>query len=70
MTNQKLTKETTALAQLSRRNVLKTIVAGSAAIPFTPQQLFCAPSYQKTKPGVALVGFGYYTTNLLAPALQ
>lgn len=53
----------------SRRTVLKTLAAGSGALVISPQSLFSSP-VQKTKLGVALVGLGYYSTDLLAPALQ
>ncbi|RYY12673.1 MAG: Gfo/Idh/MocA family oxidoreductase [Chitinophagaceae bacterium] len=37
---------------------------------FSPNVLLAATAKQKTKLGVALVGLGYYSTDLLAPALQ
>ena len=54
----------------SRREVLKTIAAGSAGILFSPYSLLAATRQKKTKLGIALVGLGYYSTDLLAPALQ
>lgn len=50
---------------MKRREVLKLGFAGSTALMF-PNPLW---SRQK-KLGVALVGLGYYSTDLLAPALQ
>ncbi|WP_114780633.1 Gfo/Idh/MocA family protein [Botryobacter ruber] len=54
----------------SRRNVLKTLALGSAATLFSPHVLLAATRPQKERLGVALVGLGYYSTDLLAPALQ
>ena len=54
----------------SRRNVLKTMLTGSAAAVFSPLALFAAAQKKKERLGVALVGLGYYSTDLLAPALQ
>lgn len=54
----------------SRRDVIKTIGAGSAALLFSPQTLLSASRKKKDRLGVALVGLGYYSTDLLAPALQ
>ncbi|MEG3659781.1 Gfo/Idh/MocA family oxidoreductase [Arenibacter palladensis] len=42
----------------------------AAASAFTPQILLSTTRSQKKKLGVALVGLGYYSTDLLAPALQ
>ena len=44
------------------------LLAASAAI--APGVLWSATRHQKKKLGVALVGLGYYSTDLLAPALQ
>ncbi|WP_209400623.1 Gfo/Idh/MocA family protein [Pseudozobellia sp. WGM2] len=44
------------------------IIAASTA--FAPNALWAATNAQKDKLGVALVGLGYYSTDLLAPALQ
>ncbi len=55
---------------ISRRSIIKTIAGGSAALMFSPNVLLAATSQKKTKLGVALVGLGYYSTDLLAPALQ
>lgn len=54
----------------SRRDVLKTLAAGSSAILLSPQVLLSASKQKKDRLGVALVGLGYYSTDLLAPALQ
>src|SRR5215208_7460651 len=54
----------------SRRRVLKTLFAGSSAVFFSPQALLSATNQQKKRLGVALAGLGYYSTDLLAPALQ
>lgn len=53
---------------ISRRNVLKTIALGGGVI-LSPS-VFSAFGRKKDKVGVALVGLGNYSTNLLAPALQ
>src|SRR5687768_11145974 len=54
----------------SRREVLKTFVLGAAAMLFSPQTLLSATHQKNERLGVALVGLGYYSTDLLAPALQ
>lgn len=56
---------------LSRRDVVKSLSLGSAALLLSPSNLFsaCRP-VQKRGLGVALVGLGYYSTDLVAPALQ
>ncbi|WP_462255199.1 Gfo/Idh/MocA family protein [Ferruginibacter sp.] len=56
---------------ISRRSVIKNIALGSAAIMSAPNSLIAGCSSRKNnKLGVALVGLGYYSTDLLAPALQ
>lgn len=55
---------------LSRRTVLKTIALSSGALALSPGLLLSAKKPQKSRLGVALVGLGYYSTDLLAPALQ
>ncbi len=57
------------MANLSRRNALKTLAVGGSALIFSPNILL-AGTRKKEKLGVALVGLGYYSTDLLAPALQ
>src|SRR5215831_10586767 len=53
----------------SRRDALKTIALGGAGILFSPYSLLAATRKKKDKLGIALVGLGYYSTDLLAPAL-
>jgi glucose-fructose oxidoreductase len=55
---------------ISRREVIKTLSLGSAALLLHPGSLLSACSQQNRGLGVALVGLGYYSTDLLAPALQ
>src|ERR1700709_224572 len=57
------------MQQQSRRDALKTIALGSSALLLSPTILLAGPR-KKEKLGVALVGLGYYSTDLLAPALQ
>ncbi len=57
------------MANLSRRNALKTLAVGGSALIFSPNMLL-ANNRKKDRLGVALVGLGYYSTDLLAPALQ
>lgn len=54
----------------SRRNVIKTIAFGGLTAIFSPNPLLACTQNKKDKLGVALVGLGYYSTDLLAPALQ
>lgn len=54
---------------LSRRRAIKSLVAGSGALILSSNNLFSA-SKKKDRLGVALIGLGYYSTDLLAPALQ
>lgn len=54
----------------SRREVIKSLALGGAALIFSPNTLLACTTKQKNKLGVALVGLGYYSTDLLAPALQ
>src|SRR5688572_18671575 len=54
----------------SRREVLKALAVGTGGLIFSPDSLLAATAKQKTRLGVALVGLGYYSTDLLAPALQ
>lgn len=58
------------MSTVSRRRVIKTIAAGSGIILLSPKTIFSAKSLYKDKLGIALVGLGYYSTDLLAPALQ
>lgn len=57
-------------ASISRRSVLKTLAVGGAGLLLSPQTLLSACRSGKDRLGVALVGLGYYSTDLLAPALQ
>ncbi|WP_298738392.1 Gfo/Idh/MocA family oxidoreductase [uncultured Chitinophaga sp.] len=54
---------------ISRRNALRTLALGGGAILLSPGSLLAARP-RKDRLGVALVGLGYYSTDLLAPALQ
>jgi glucose-fructose oxidoreductase len=56
---------------ISRREIIKTLSFGSASLFLSPANILsaCQPR-QKRGLGVALVGLGYYSTDLLAPALQ
>lgn len=62
--------KTVAVTVTSRRTIIKTIALGSAAALFSPHALLAATRPQPERLGVALVGLGYYSTDLLAPALQ
>ncbi|GGA81951.1 Gfo/Idh/MocA family protein [Puia dinghuensis] len=55
---------------ISRRRAIKTIAAGGGILLLSPRTIFSTPRASKDKLGVALVGLGYYSTDLLAPALQ
>lgn len=55
---------------ISRRNVIKNLTLGGAAVLYSPHALLSATAPKKDRLGVALVGLGYYSTDLLAPALQ
>jgi glucose-fructose oxidoreductase len=52
-----------------RMFIQKTGMIGAAAA-FSPHVLLSATNPKKEKLGVALVGLGYYSTDILAPALQ
>lgn len=55
----------------SRRDSLKTLSLAAGASLVSPLSLFANSKIPKRdKLGVALVGLGYYSTDLLAPALQ
>ena len=53
-----------------RRTFIKKSGMVIAASTLAPSLLWCGTKIQKEKLGVALVGLGYYSTDLLAPALQ
>lgn len=58
---------------ISRRELVKTLSFSGAAVFLSPSSILsaCVTSpQQKRGLGVALVGLGYYSTDLLAPALQ
>jgi len=53
----------------TRRQVIKTLALGTGGMFLSPFLIQCA-AQRKKRLGVALVGLGYYSTDLLAPALQ
>ena len=55
---------------MTRRKVIKNLILGGTAILYAPRTLLAAAPPAKDRLGVALVGLGYYSTDLLAPALQ
>ena len=57
-------------ATISRRKILKMVTLGGAGLVLAPGAVFSACNPKKKRLGVALVGLGYYSTDLLAPALQ
>ncbi|UFH52032.1 Gfo/Idh/MocA family protein [Spirosoma sp. KNUC1025] len=54
----------------SRRTFLQKTALSGAVATISPATLWSATRPAKDKLGVALVGLGYYSTDLLAPALQ
>src|SRR6195952_1234152 len=56
--------------KLSRRKIIKSLALGTAGMLYSPKKIFSYTPPLKAKLGVALVGLGYYSTDLLAPALQ
>jgi len=54
---------------VSRREVVKALSLSGAGLFLSPASLLSACRPQKRGLGVALVGLGYYSTDLLAPAL-
>jgi glucose-fructose oxidoreductase len=58
------------MKNISRRSAIKNIAVGGLTIFSSPNILLSACKSKKDKLGVALVGLGYYSTDLLAPALQ
>ncbi len=56
--------------QLERRDFISKLTLASAATLITGNSLLAATRLKKEKLGIALVGLGYYSTDLLAPALQ
>ncbi|RPD45966.1 Gfo/Idh/MocA family protein [Paracnuella aquatica] len=55
---------------ITRRKLIQTLSMSGAALLLSPSGLLAACNTQKRGLGVALVGLGYYSTDLLAPALQ
>lgn len=55
---------------ISRRDALKSFAIGTGAVLLTSNHLMSAAQRKKDRLGVALIGLGYYSTDLLAPALQ
>src|SRR5687767_8448331 len=58
------------MSSTTRRDVIKTLALTSGSILLSPKILRSANLYDKERLGIALVGLGYYSTDLLAPALQ
>lgn len=58
------------MKSISRRETLKTITLGTGLSLFSPLLFASGRRSNGDKLGVALVGLGYYSTDLLAPALQ
>lgn len=54
----------------SRRDLLRNLGLAGGALMLAPDALLACTTPQRKKLGVALVGLGYYSTDLLAPALQ
>lgn len=56
---------------ISRRELIRNLALGSGSLLLSSNSLVaCVSNKKKEKLGVALVGLGYYSTDLLAPALQ
>jgi glucose-fructose oxidoreductase len=62
--------EQSLIHTFSRRKMVKSLALGGTALLFSPNSLLAATRKKKDKLGIALVGLGYYSTDLLAPALQ
>lgn len=58
------------MSLLSRRTVIKSLALSGAGALISPNVLWSGALSKKDRLGVALVGLGYYSTDLLAPALQ
>jgi len=56
--------------QIERRGFLSTLTLAGAAAILSGNPLLAATAQKKERLGIALVGLGYYSTDLLAPALQ
>jgi glucose-fructose oxidoreductase len=57
------------MSSISRREAIKSLALGGSAI-LSANSLISATAKKKDKIGVALIGLGYYSTDLLAPALE
>ncbi|SFB31432.1 Gfo/Idh/MocA family protein [Algoriphagus aquimarinus] len=55
---------------ISRRTTLKSLALGAGVSMVSPLSVMSSTKSRKDKLGVALVGLGYYSTDLLAPALE
>ncbi|WP_057935747.1 Gfo/Idh/MocA family protein [Algoriphagus resistens] len=55
---------------LSRRTTLKSLALGAGISMISPFSVLSSKKSRKDKLGVALVGLGYYSTDLLSPALE
>ena len=55
---------------ISRRKLIKNLALGGTAFIYSPNIFSLNAGKAKDRLGVALVGLGYYSTDLLAPALQ
>ena len=53
----------------NRRDFIKSTGLIAASAVFSPHVLLKATQTKKSKLGIALVGLGYYSTDLIAPAL-
>lgn len=59
------------MKNISRRDTIKSLTLGAGISLLSPLSILsCSNAPKKEKLGVALVGLGYYSTDLLAPALQ
>lgn len=58
------------MKSISRKDAIKTLSLTAGGILLSPSILRSSGFYKKDKLGIALVGLGYYSTDLLAPALQ
>ncbi|WP_339701838.1 Gfo/Idh/MocA family oxidoreductase [Algoriphagus aquimarinus] len=55
---------------ISRRTTLKSLALGAGVSMVSPFSVLSSTKPKKEKLGIALVGLGYYSTDLLAPALE
>lgn len=68
--NESLTSALEKESMLSRRTFTKALALGGSSLFLSPFLACAQKNFKKDKLGVALVGLGYYSTDLLAPALQ